>query len=174
MARSDDNCSALKSAIEAAFDDNDDDCPEADQLCNSNHQDEQAKLLRIFGGKRWRDWAEHPVDLFLPITHCHSIPRLAPAAFRYYLPLLLILLACYPDRVDVLGDELVRSFIRPGDAEGQAWYRQAVGELSQEQIRVVLQVLEYHESRIDPRIEVFRNRYARARFSLSYYLTPHY
>jgi len=125
--------------IEAAFADVP--YPGREALSN-DHCCECAEVSATYAGKRWTEIA------LADVLAGRETSLLSPAAWRYYLPALMIWCIRAPDIVDVIQDNLVYQLEPPDDRRGvPEWFNERAGGFSREQRSAILAYLDWYRRR---------------------------
>lgn len=115
--------------------------PPRDALFN-DHCCECVEVSAAYDGKRW---AEISLD---DILRGREVALLTAAAWRYYLPALLIWTIRAPQAVDVLQDDLVYQLEPPADGRGAPeWFAERSVGFTDEQRRAIVAYLDWYRAR---------------------------
>jgi hypothetical protein len=129
--------------IEAAFADVP--YPGREALFN-NHCCECAEVSACYAGKRWTEIA------LTDVLAGRETSLLSPAAWRYYLPAVMIWCIRAPDTVDVIQDNLVYQLEPPDDQRGvPEWFNERARGFSREQRSAIVAYLDWYRERDETR-----------------------
>lgn len=108
----------------------------------NHHCCECAEVSASYAGKRW-------TEIDLPdILAGRETCLLSPAAWRYYLPAMMIWCMRAPETVDVIHDNLVFQLEPPDDHRGVPdWFDERAGGFSPEQRAAIVAYLEWSRER---------------------------
>lgn len=112
----------------------------------NNHCCECAEVSACYAGKRWTEIALQDV------LAGRETSLLSPAAWRYYLPAVMIWCIRAPDTVDVIQDNLVYQLEPPDDQRGvPEWFNERARGFSREQRSAIVAYLDWYRERDEAR-----------------------
>jgi len=112
----------------------------------NDHCCECAEVSASYAGKRWTEIA------LADVLAGRETSLLSPAAWRYYLPALMIWCIRAPDAVDVMQDNLVYQLEPPDDQRGvPEWFNERARGFSRAQRSAIVAYLDWYRKRDEAR-----------------------
>lgn len=107
----------------------------------NNHCPECVEVSQAFGGRPWPDVSLQ--DLLAG----GETALLTPAAWRYYLPAVIVWCVREPDVVDVIGDNLVYQLEPPEPGKTDAWFDERKDGFTAQQEAALVAYLSWYRER---------------------------
>ena len=137
---------ALKEEILGAF--SDVPCLDESSIADCMDPIEEKRCIKLLGGKRVSDWKDRPFEALEEGIHMTQLSFISDWAYRYYLPLYMLVAALHWDDADVLPEELISSFLKKDDPKlNTRFFVDRFERFTPRQLKAILSLLSYMKKR---------------------------